>query len=340
MRDKKVAVVLFNLGGPLAPEDVKPFLFNFFMDENIIGAPKPIRFFIAKYIAAKRGAKNGAAQTSYRLLGGKSPLLENTRQQASALEEVLKKDMPQCRVFVSMNYWHPRADAVAEEVKSYNPEKVILLPLYPQFSTTTTKSSFEGWHKVFKGKCREICCYPTDAGFIDASVALIRQKLQEAPAGTRLLFSAHGLPVRVVQGGDPYQFQCEKTVAAIVDSLQFSNLDWRICYQSRLGPLQWIGPSIEEEIRRAAEDKVAGVLVYPLAFVSEHVETLVEIDVEYRHKAQALSIPFFDKVPTVGTHPTFIAGLKSMVLYALEGNQRPKVCEQRFCKCWRELQHG
>lgn len=335
MIKRKTAIVLFNLGGPLQEADIKPFLFNFFMDKNIIGAPLPVRYFIAKYIAKTRG--EGAALQSYKLLGYKSPLLENTQAQAEALQDALQSAMD-VKVFVCMRYWHPMAKDVAKQVKEFAPEEIIYLSLYPQYSTTTANSSFEDFDKVAQDiglhvKTRRVCCYPQNSGFVKASADHIMQKLKDAPPKTRLLFSAHGLPEKVVQGGDPYQWQCEETAKAIVAELGIANLDWQICYQSRVGPLKWIGPSTEDALQKAAKDGV-GVLVYPHAFVSEHVETLVEIEMEYRHVAHELGIPWFERVPTVGTHPAFINGLADEVL-ALQGDKtcNARICPATFTRC-------
>lgn len=331
--NKKTAVVLLNLGGPLKQEDIKPFLFNFFMDKNIISAPLPIRYLIAKLISIRRG--KGAANSSYSHLGFKSPLLENTQAQAEALEKILKQKLNDVKVFVSMRYWHPMADKVAKDIAEYAPDQVLLLPLYPQFSTTTTKSSFENYFK-YAGNTpvTTICCYPDNNGFIQASADLIRRKLADAPSNTRLLFSAHGLPEKIIKSGDPYQFQCELSAQKIVDALGIDNFDWEICYQSRVGPLTWIGPSTEEALQKAAKDG-KGVVIYPHAFVSEHVETLVEIDIEYRELAHEIGISYFDKVETVGTHPLFIQGLADLVIDRLSGGVCPKPCPEtcRQCPC-------
>jgi ferrochelatase len=312
----KIAVVLLNLGGPAQEADIAPFLFNFFMDKNIISASLPLRYLIAKWIAYSRS--RGAALTAYGHLGGKSPLLENTQAQADALEKTLRARGIEAKVFVSMRYWHPMAEAVALQVQEYQPDQIILLPLYPQFSTTTTGSSFQNWAQVadeigLKIPTAKISCYPDHAGFIKASAALIRAETAIAPARVRLLFSAHGLPEKIIKAGDPYQAQCEQTAAAIVAELNIVGLDWQICYQSRVGRLKWIAPSTEDALEQAASDRMS-VIIYPLAFVSEHIETLVEIDIEYRARAKAMGIPYFGRVQTVGTHPLFIEGLAELVL--------------------------
>ena len=336
----KTAVILFNLGGPDKKEAIKPFLFNFFMDKNIIAAPIPIRWVLAKYISEKRG--DGVALENYGHLDYRSPLLSNTAKQAVLLEERLGDDY---KVFTCMRYWHPLADEVVEKVRNYNPDEIVLLPLYPQYSTATTKSSFEDWDRAadqagFAVPTRRVGCYPCQDGFIKASAGNIRKVYDELSESTsqtpRLLFSAHGLPESVIRKGDPYQWQCEQTAAAIVDELTVDGLDWSLCYQSRVGPKKWIGPSTEEELHRAASDKVP-VLIYPLAFTQEHVETLVEIEIEYRNLAREIGVPTFARVPAVGTHVTFIDGLAALVTGADEGGCNcPEKCAQCGCRKMKE----
>lgn len=321
----KIAVVLFNLGGPDSRETIRPFLLNFFNDPNIISAPQPIRGLIARWIARKR--TRFQAGDAYARLGYKSPLLENTTLQARALKNALIQLSPDINfsVHVCMNYWHPMADQVVRDVQAVCPDQIILLPLYPQFSTTTTWSSFQSWQRAAKKRGLSvptslICCYPDDPGFIAASAELVQRTFEELvhrlPFGTarpRILFSAHGLPEKIIKGGDPYQKQCEVTAAAIVAALDIPDVDGQICYQSRVGPLKWIGPSTGEELERAAQNNVP-VVVYPCAFVSEHVETLVEIEHEYKLRAEEQGVPGFARVPTVMTHSKFIDGLARLVL--------------------------
>lgn len=322
----KTAVILFNLGGPLAEGDIEPFLYNFFMDRNIIAAPLPLRYLVAKFISKTRS--KGPSRRAYGHLGFKSPLLENTQKQAAALEAALEGET---KVFTCMRYWHPRSDEVAREVRAYNPGNIVLLPLYPQYSTATTRSAFQDWDRAAKAAgieapTRRICCWPALEGFVEASAGNIREEMQKAPPnlpfGTRLLFSAHGLPEKTIRAGDPYQSQCEKTAAAIAKHLGIPGLDWQVCYQSRLGPLKWTGPSIGEALEQAARDK-KGVIVYPHSFVSEHVETLVELDIEYRQKAKDLGLPHFARAATAGTHPAFIAGLAALVKKYAESCECP-----------------
>lgn len=312
----RLAVVLLNLGGPSGKAAIRPFLFNFFMDKRIIPLPRLLRYFIAGWIAWSRS--RGAALEAYGHLGFVSPLLQNTQAQARALEQVLREDLPDARVFVAMRHWHPLAAETAQEVGLFRPDKIVLLPLYPQFSHTTTGSALEDWRQEAEkagltAPTKEVLAYPAHDGFVEASCDRILKALENTPKRIRLLFSAHGLPERNIRQGDPYQQQCEQTAAAIVKRLNIPLLDWQICYQSRVGRLSWIGPSTGEALEKAADDHVS-VIVYPLAFVSEHVETLVEIEIEYRDRARRLGILYFGRAETVGTHPAFIKGLRDLVL--------------------------
>lgn len=342
---KKIAVVLLNLGGPDSKGAIKPFLMNFFMDPNIIRVPIPLRCFIAAAIARKRTKKQ--AGESYGHLGDKSPLLENSRAQAAALESVLNaRSDAVYKTFVCMRYWHPMSPQVVREVRDWGADDVVLLPLYPQFSTTTTWSSLGVWNKAayeagYAPPTSVVGCYHGNAGFIRASAELVRgiyeQALADGHKNPRILFSAHGLPEKVIKDGDPYQWQCEETARLIADQLNIPDLDWAICYQSKVGPLKWIGPSTEAELERAAKDKKA-VIIYPHAFTQEHVETIVEIEIEYREMAHEMHVPGFYRVPTVSTHPAFIDGLAGLVREsagsnrtAAEGGACP--CPENFKEC-------
>ncbi len=320
-KKRKIAVVLFNLGGPDKQESIKPFLFNFFMDKNIIRAPIFVRYFLAKLISIRR-SKSEAGE-SYGELGDKSPLLENSEQQSQALEKILNlHGCGEFKTFISMRYWHPMADEVVKDVQNFNPDDVILLPLYPQFSTTTTRSSFEAWDQAcdkigFSKPTTAICCYPWDEGFIQASADNIKviydQAQKETNKKPRILFSAHGLPEKIIKDGDPYQWQCQQSAEKIAEKLDIQDLDWQICYQSRVGPMKWIGPSTEEALHQAAKDNVP-VVILPHAFTQEHVETLVEIEIEYREEAVKMGLTDFYRVPTVGTNKAFIDGLSNLVI--------------------------
>jgi ferrochelatase len=303
----KIAIVLFNLGGPDSPEAVQPFLRNLFSDRAIINLPAIVRLPLARFISGRRAV---VARKIYEQIGGSSPILGQTEAQARALEAALAGDDNQWRAFICMRYWHPMTPDVVQQVRAFAPDRIVLLPLYPQFSTTTTGSSVDAWRAEaarLKASTRLLCCYPQEQGFVDASVDHLRQELA-ALAGmkARVLFSAHGLPEKIVKAGDPYQWQVERTAAAIAAAAGLD--DWAVCYQSRVGPLKWIGPSTHDEIERAGRDGVA-VVVYPLAFVSEHSETLVELDIEYRALAGQAGVSHYRRAATVGTHPAFITGL-------------------------------
>ncbi len=342
---ERLAVVVFNLGGPDRLEAVEPFLFNLFHDPAIIGAPQPVRYVLAKLISKRRAP---VAREIYAQIGGRSPLLEQTLQQADALEARLRgMAAPRVRVFVCMRYWCPSSAETAAAVKQFDPDRIVLLPLYPQFSTTTTGSSLKDWKRAAKreglnGPCHAVCCYPAEPGLIEAQVGLIKAGLAQArEAGQpRILFSAHGLPKKIIARGDPYQRQVEMSVDAVVQKLKadLGPIDHAICYQSRVGPLEWIGPSTEQELARAANDGVA-VVVVPIAFVSEHSETLVELDMEYRKRAKDLGVPAYVRVATVGTANEFIEGLAGLVMDALSRGSAPcprggvRVCPQACSQC-------
>jgi ferrochelatase len=327
---RRVAVVLFNLGGPDRPEALKPFLLNLFSDPAILRVPFFVRPFLARVIAR---ARVKPASENYALLGGKSPLLELTRDQAAALQAALAEPAgdTDTRCFIAMRYWHPFSDEAARAVRDFRPDRVVLLPLYPQFSTTTTGSSLTAWREAaarvgLVAETVTLCCYPTDEAYAHATAAGVARAYAAArdalpPAtGLRVLFSAHGLPEVIVNGGDPYRYQVESTVAAVMAAWGASGIDQAVCYQSRATPQRWIGPSTEEEIERAAHDKVA-LLVVPIAFVSEHSETLVELDVEYRELADRLGVPGYFRVPAQNSDRGFIASLAGLVRRA-DAHQR------------------
>lgn len=318
----RVAVVLFNLGGPDRPEAIRPFLVNLFSDPAILRVPGLVRPWLARIIAY---ARLKPATANYAILGGKSPLLQLTQEQAVALEAALPDYDARC--FVAMRYWHPFSEKVAREVMAWGPDRVLLLPLYPQYSTTTTGSSLSAWRAAaakvgLVAATTALCCYHSDPGFAAATAAIVRssydaarKKLGDTPL--RVLFSAHGLPESIVKAGDPYQFQIGRTVAAVRERLGVNDLDWAVCFQSRATPQRWITPSTETEIERAAHDKTA-ILVVPIAFVSEHSETLVELDVEYREVAEKAGVPGYFRTPAQNVDPGFITALADLARSTLE----------------------
>ncbi|MGH6879364.1 ferrochelatase [Hypericibacter sp.] len=327
----KTAIVLFNLGGPDGPSAVEPFLRNLFSDPAILRVPGFLRGFLARLIARRRAP---VAKAVYDKLGGGSPLLPNTQAQARVLEAELK-DLGEVRCFIAMRYWHPFADETAPEVKRFAPDRIILLPLYPQFSTTTTESSFADWDRAaaivgLTARTFAIRDYPADEGFVAAVARLTAEMLPQARAAgpTRILFSAHGLPKKIVQAGDPYADQVGSSVRAVAARLGLGLEDYEICFQSRVGPLEWIGPYTDAEIVRAAQARQS-ILLVPIAFVSEHSETLVELDIEYRHLAEKEGAVGYFRVPTVGTAPEFIAGLGGLVRQALRAGSSSNSSSRR-----------
>lgn len=315
---RRIAIVLFNLGGPDSPAAVQPFLFNLFNDRSIINLPQPFRWLLAKLISTRR---TPVASHVYQQMGGRSPILPNTEAQAAALEALLVGG-DEVRCFIAMRYWHPFTEDTARAVKAWGADEVILLPLYPQFSTTTTASSLRVWNATARQigltvPQHAVCCYPDEPGFIAALADVTADaiaKARQAVPGTApaIIFSAHGLPQKIVDAGDPYVRQVEATVAAAAQSLSLASADYQIAYQSRVGPLQWVGPATDETILAAAK---AGnpIVVVPVAFVSEHSETLVELDIEYGALAKENGAPAYIRAPTVATHPAFIAGLADLV---------------------------
>jgi len=319
---QKLAVILFNLGGPDSPEAVRPFLRNLFSDPAIIGLPLLLRWPLARLIAKRRAP---VAAKIYDHIGGRSPIFEETRNQANALERALSQGGTQAKAFVAMRYWHPFSNGAARAVKAFQPDRIVLLPLYPQYSTTTTGSSLKDWARAarkagLKAPTSRVCCYPWQPGFVAGMAAQIGEAAKDLNPGLsyRLLLSAHGLPKRIIQKGDPYQWQVEQSAAALVRALDRPELEATVCYQSRVGPLEWIGPSTDAEIARAGRDG-KGVIVAPIAFVSEHSETLVELDIEYRKLAAGCGVPDYRRAATVGTHPDFIEGLAGLVRAAVDG---------------------
>lgn len=335
----KTAIVLFNLGGPDRTESVEPFLFNLFNDPAIISLPNPFRYLVAKLISRKRAP---IAREIYEHLGGGSPLLPNTQAQASALDAALS-DIGVVKSFIAMRYWHPMTAETVQAVKSFGPDRIVLLPLYPQYSTTTTASSLRLWNKEAEKAglsvpTHVIGCYPRSSGYIRSVAELVRKAYDGMQGPKRILFSAHGLPKKVVDKGDPYQWQVERSADEAVKVLDIPDLDWVVCYQSRVGPLEWIGPSTDAEIQRAGNDGV-GVIVCPIAFVSEHSETLVEIEMEYRELAEECGVPAFARVPTPGDDPLFIEALADLVREAVvrpvgvDCGEGTRICPAQFVKC-------
>lgn len=315
---RRLAVVLMNLGAPDSAAAVRPFLQNLFSDPAIIKLPWPLRPLVAKIISRARDQK---AQKIYQKLGGGSPLLQNTITQQIRLCQLLRDQLPnqEIEVFIAMRYWNPLTAQTVKEVKEFQPTEVVLLPLYPQFSTTTTGSSFTEWYNQatrqgLKVPTREVKSYPQDTAFIDAHVDLLLPWIEKAAifGAPRILFSAHGLPQKVIDKGDPYENHVHQTAQEILKKIP-SCVDSVVCYQSKVGPLKWLEPSTEQELRRAGADRVP-VIVVPVSFVSEHSETLVELDEDYRGLAKEFKVPFYGRVPALSDHPAFMKALAGLVI--------------------------
>ena len=337
----KKAIILFNLGGPDKLENVEPFLFNLFNDPAILNLPTFLRYPLAKLISNRRAP---VAKKIYAELGGSSPILKLTREQSDALEiklnQTQEKDEYKC--FIIMRCWNPRAKDVIKDVQLYGPDEVVLMPLYPQYSAATSGSSIKEWKDVcrknnYHVKTSTICCYPTDQNFINAHTKEIIKKIKDLK-NFKLIFSAHGLPKKNIEKGDPYQWQVEQSVKKIVESLNDENLDWILSYQSRVGPLKWIGPSTETII---IENSKIGkhIVLVPIAFVSEHSETLVELDIEYKEIADANGCKNYTRVPALGINEDFIKAMSELIIkkneYKInEDLYPPKIqCPSNFKKC-------
>ncbi len=337
----KKAIILFNLGGPDKLENVEPFLFNLFNDPAILNLPTILRYPLAKLISNRRAP---TAKKIYEELGGFSPILKLTNEQSISLENQLNKidNENEYKCFVVMRCWHPRAEDVLNNVKNYNPGEVILLPLYPQYSAATSGSSIKEWKDIckksnYKKKTSTICCYPTESYFIKSHVNEIKKKIKDLKNYV-LIFSAHGLPEKNILKGDPYQWQVEQSVKNIVKDLNLDKLDWILSYQSRVGPLKWIGPSTDDVI--VQNSKIGKrIVIVPIAFVSEHSETLVELDIEYKELANINGCKDYIRVPALGTNPDFINSLSSLIINKdknkfSESLYPPKTqCPNNFSKC-------
>ncbi|NRB10861.1 MAG: ferrochelatase [Rickettsiaceae bacterium] len=341
----QVAVILFNLGGPDSLKAVKPFLYNLFNDKYIIRLPSIFRMVIAWLIATLR---RKTAEKIYSYIGGKSSIYEETLLQKQELEHDLNSRglEKKFKVFIAMRHWHPRASEVVSQLKDDPPNEIILLPLYPQFSTTTTKSSIEEFQNILKNQdlsgiaTKTICCYPLAEGFIKTHVALIRKYIDKLvdKNNYRILFSAHGLPKKIIESGDPYQLQVEYTVNSIIKYLAIENLDYKITYQSRVGPVQWLEPNTEDEIVIAGKEQ-KNLVIVPIAFVSEHVETLVELDIEYKQIADKHAIEFI-RVPTLSANKDFIEFLANLVIdftnktgNIIASAGFKQICNNKFSQC-------
>ncbi len=327
----KTAVVLFNLGGPESLEAVRPFLVNLFSDPAIINLPATLRRPLARMIAAGREKK---ARAIYEKLGGGSPLPTHMREQARALEKALAATGSETRCFIALRHTPPRAAQTLAEVTAWGAERIVLLPMYPQYSTATTASSFAEFGTLLKEKkipvpVFRIEDYPELPGFIEAMAALARPELERTRAEAQrkklspplVLLTAHGLPERVIKSGDPYQKQCGQTARALRAALGLDESGAVLCYQSRVGPLKWIGPATDALVKKAGKEK-RPLLVVPISFTAGNSETAYEIGMLYRDLALEAGCPLFASVPCVNAHPRFIGGLAELVKKTVESEGR------------------
>lgn len=319
--NESLGIVLLQLGGPDSLDSVEPFLYNLFCDPDIIDLPLAFLFRkrLARFIARKRAPK---VQELYKNIGGKSPILDLTNAQARALENALRSTID-ARVYVAMRYWHPLTAETIERVYADKPSRIILLPLYPHYSRSTTGSSVNEWHRVLRLQNRDplptilIKEYYEHPLYIQAIVQNITACLEQVPVEERsrihLVFSAHGTPMKLVKEGDPYSHQIRRTVEAVMRAGNFG-LSHHLCFQSKVGPQKWLEPSLEQTIERLAAENATHLLVIPIAFVSDHIETLSEINIEAREQAHHLGVKYFAMTPGLNTHPLFIRALADLVL--------------------------
>jgi ferrochelatase len=321
----RVGVLLLNLGGPDQLDDVRPFLFNLFSDPEIIRLPfvwlqKPLAWMISTSRARK-------SQENYKLIGGGSPLRRITEEQAQALQASLRQKGQDAQVYIGMRYWHPFTEEAIARIRRDGIDRLVILPLYPQFSISTSGSSFRLLERLWQEDpslhridYTVIPSWYKRPGYLQAMAQLIDQELDQFPNpnDVHIFFSAHGVPVSYVEeAGDPYQQEIEECTELIMQTLNRPN-PYTLAYQSRVGPVEWLKPYTEEAIADLAAQEVQNLLVVPISFVSEHIETLQEIDIEYRELAEEAGIHHFQRVPALNTHSVFINDLADLVISAID----------------------
>ena len=322
---KKKAVVLFQLGGPDSLEAVEPFLYNLFCDPDIIDIPGAFLFrkALAKLVSSLRAPK---VRELYKNIGGRSPIFPQTEEQAKALKSALQLRGISADVLIAMRYWNPTTKDVVEDLRKKEIEEVVLLPLYPHYSRATTGSSVNEWNRVIRREkaqdisTRLIKSYYDHPLYIEALVGNIKQAIERVPAAERnritLVFSAHGTPLKLVREGDPYSQHIRTTYELVVEKGSFG-LPHCLCFQSKVGPQQWLEPSLTQTIERLGVEKASHVIVIPVAFVTEHIETLSEINIEAREEAHSLGIGYFDMMPALIANEKFIECLTDLVVKEL-----------------------
>jgi ferrochelatase len=316
---RRVGIVLFQLGGPDTLEAIEPFLYNLFCDPDIIDFPfarigrKPL----AKLISTTRARK---VQHHYATIGGGSPIRRHTERQACALENELRGHGVDARCFVAMRYWHPFTREAIEQLQAAECEEIVLLPLYPQYSSTTTGSSLNEWNRLFQDETpvHRVETFYRNTTYLDALVEKVNQALSRyaVPNRPEIVFSAHSIPMSVIEKGDPYQRQIEETVRLLMERGGWRN-PHRLCYQSKVGASRWLQPSLHQTLRQLSLEQVREMCVVPVAFVSDHVETLGEIDHEAREEAYRLGFTQFEMSAGLNDSPKFIQALGQLVMGAL-----------------------
>ncbi|HXJ90587.1 MAG TPA: ferrochelatase [Candidatus Binatia bacterium] len=317
---RRVGIVLFQLGGPDTLEAIQPFLYNLFCDPDIIDFPfarlgrKPL----AKLISTTRARK---VQHHYSTIGGGSPIRRHTERQAQALERELRTQGIDAHCFVAMRYWHPFTREAIVQLQAAECDEIVLLPMYPQYSCTTTGSSLNEWKRLFDDHApvHRVETFYRNTMYLDSVVEKANEALGRFSNRKRpeILFSAHSIPISVVEKGDPYQRQIEETVRLVMERGGWSN-SHRLCYQSKVGASRWLQPSLRQTLRQLALEEIREVCIVPIAFVSDHVETLAEIDHEARHLAQQLGFTQFEMSAGLNDSPKFIQALGQIVRDALE----------------------
>ena len=320
----KYAVVLFNLGGPDALDAVKPFLYNLFSDRDIFKIPVGQKIF-AKLMSSFRAPK---VREKYKHIGGKSPINEWSELQRSMLQQELQKTVSSVKVYTAMRYWHPTIEDAAQKISEKTFDKIALLPLFPHYSITTTGSSFNEWQRVYKGDTGRVTWvydYFDNHKYISALNERIDEAIMRFPKDVcddiQIVFSAHGIPESLVKKGDPYPKQIKETVECVMKARNFSH-EHHLCFQSKVGPAKWLEPSTDKMIRALGVKRKRQLLVVPISFVSDHIETLFELDVEYRIIANQLNIENYIVMKGLNDSKTFVAALKELALQALQINEK------------------
>ena len=328
-KKEKVAVVLLQLGGPDNLESVEPFLYNLFCDPDIIDIPGAFLFRkkLARFISSRRAPK---VQKLYKRIGSRSPIFKQTKLQANCLLEMLRGKGYNVDVHIAMRYWHPMSDVVVKNIIASKPDRIILLPMYPHYCKATTGSSVNEWKRVAKElhlpniPTMLVDKYYDHPLYIDAIVKRIRCAINRVPkkdlSKVQIVFSAHGTPMKLVRDGDPYSHHIRKTYECVVERGQFG-LPHMLCFQSKVGPQKWLTPSLTGTIERLGYEGATHLLVVPIAFVTDHIETLSEINIEARDEALKLGVKYYDMMPALLTEELFIECLSDLVEKKLAAKQ-------------------